>query len=42
VAGGLAIGKKDELGRDGDGQYHHYLTLWMFELNRMAVATGQE
>ncbi|RPB20883.1 hypothetical protein L211DRAFT_863152 [Terfezia boudieri ATCC MYA-4762] len=42
LAGGLRIGKKDELGPDGDGQYHHYLTLWMFALNRMAVATGQE
>lgn len=42
LAGGLRIGKKEELGPDGDGQYHHYLTLWMFVLNRMAVATGQE
>ena len=42
LGGGLRIGKKDENGQDGDGQYYHYLTLWMFALNRMAVATGQE
>ncbi|KAF8420250.1 hypothetical protein EV426DRAFT_634161 [Tirmania nivea] len=42
LGGGLRIGKKYELGRDGDGQYHHYLTIWMFALNRMSVATGQE
>ncbi|KAK8089404.1 hypothetical protein PG997_004365 [Apiospora hydei] len=27
--GGLRIGKVDEAGPDGDGQYHHYLTLWI-------------
>ncbi|KAI0718787.1 hypothetical protein C8T65DRAFT_570247 [Cerioporus squamosus] len=44
LAGGLRIGKEDEEddpGGDGDGQYHHYLTLWMFALNRMARATGE-
>ncbi|OJJ04053.1 hypothetical protein ASPVEDRAFT_54294 [Aspergillus versicolor CBS 583.65] len=40
LGGGLRIGKLDEYGSDGDGQYHHYLTLWMFALNRMSVATG--
>ncbi|EAW08154.1 uncharacterized protein ACLA_028790 [Aspergillus clavatus NRRL 1] len=41
LGGGLRIGKMDERGPDGDGQYHHYLTLWMFALNRLAVATGE-
>lgn len=36
----LRIGKMDERGPDGDGQYHHYLTIWMFALNRMSVASG--
>ncbi|KAJ5587025.1 uncharacterized protein N7459_002790 [Penicillium hispanicum] len=40
LAGGLRIGKTDEYGPDGDGQYHHYLTIWMFALNRMAKASG--
>ncbi|KAL2164087.1 hypothetical protein VTH06DRAFT_3301 [Thermothelomyces fergusii] len=40
LGGGLRIGKLDEHGPDGDGQYHHYLTLWMFALNRLALATG--
>ncbi|SPO01456.1 uncharacterized protein DNG_04129 [Cephalotrichum gorgonifer] len=40
LKGGLRIGKLDEGGRDGDGQYHHYLTLWMFALNRLSVAAG--
>ncbi|KAI2623895.1 hypothetical protein GGS26DRAFT_593417 [Hypomontagnella submonticulosa] len=39
--GGLRIGKMDADGSDGDGQYHHYLTLWMFALNRLAIATGE-
>jgi hypothetical protein len=39
LKGGLRIGKKDPEGtRDGDGQYFHYLTKWMFCLNRMAIA----
>ncbi|EFQ98002.1 hypothetical protein MGYG_01038 [Nannizzia gypsea CBS 118893] len=40
LAGGLRIGKVDETGSDGDGQYHHYLTQWMFALNRLSMATG--
>ena len=40
LAGGLRIGKLDARGADGDGQYHHYLTLWMFALNRLALAAG--
>lgn len=40
LGGGLRIGKTDERGSDGDGQYHHYLTVWMFALNRMAKASG--
>ena len=42
LAGGLRIGKDDETGPDGDGQYHHYLTLWMFALNRMSIASGEQ
>ncbi|KAJ8103723.1 hypothetical protein POJ06DRAFT_6200 [Lipomyces tetrasporus] len=38
LGGGLRIGKTDAEGPDGDGQYHHYLTLWMFALNRLSVA----
>lgn len=41
LTGGLRIGKMDERGSDGDGQYHHYLTLWMFALNRLSVAAGE-
>ncbi|KAI6090336.1 hypothetical protein F4821DRAFT_275037 [Hypoxylon rubiginosum] len=41
LRGGLRIGKLDADGQDGDGQYHHYLTLWMFALNRLALATGE-
>ncbi|RFU79262.1 hypothetical protein TARUN_2974 [Trichoderma arundinaceum] len=41
LRGGLRIGKLDEKGSDGDGQYHHYLTLWMFALNRLSVAAGE-
>lgn len=41
LSGGLRIGKDDESGQDGDGQYHHYLTLWMFALNRMSIAKGE-
>ncbi|KAJ5803271.1 uncharacterized protein N7503_005721 [Penicillium pulvis] len=40
LGGGLRIGKTDEHGSDCDGQYHHYLTVWMFALNRMAMASG--
>lgn len=38
LGGGLRIGKQDAGGPDGDGQYHHYLTLWTYALNRLAVA----
>ncbi|KAF4994277.1 hypothetical protein FDECE_13169 [Fusarium decemcellulare] len=38
LKGGLRIGKMDATGSDGDGQYHHYLTLWMFALNRLSWA----
>jgi hypothetical protein len=40
LGGGLRIGKLDEVGADGDGQYHHYLTIWMFALNRLSLATN--
>ncbi|KAJ5130880.1 uncharacterized protein N7515_006919 [Penicillium bovifimosum] len=40
LAGGLRIGKTDARGPDADGQYHHYLTIWMFALNRMTRASG--
>lgn len=39
LGGGLRIGKMEDSGPDGDGQYHHYLTLWMFALNRLSIAT---
>ncbi|KAF1809376.1 hypothetical protein P152DRAFT_484690 [Eremomyces bilateralis CBS 781.70] len=39
MGGGLRIGKEEESGPDEDGQYHHYLTLWMFALNRLSIAT---
>lgn len=39
LRGGLRIGKMNENGEDCDGQYHHYLTLWMFALNRLSVVT---
>jgi hypothetical protein len=41
MKGGLRIGKMDEKGSDGDGMYHHYLTLWMFALNRLSIASGE-
>jgi hypothetical protein len=38
LKGGLRIGKVDPEGTsDGDGQYFHYLTKWMFCLNRMSI-----
>ncbi|KAH0846944.1 hypothetical protein FOPE_12048 [Fonsecaea pedrosoi] len=40
LKGGLRIGKHDESGEDGDGQYFHYLTVWMFALNRTSVVSG--
>lgn len=39
LKGGLRIGKVDEAGPDRDGQYHHYLTLWMFALSCLTVAS---
>lgn len=42
LEGGLRIGKVEATGSDGDGQYHHYLTLWMFALNRLSIATGDK
>ena len=42
LGGGLRIGKEEETGPDGDGQYHHYLTIWMFALNRMSKATRDQ
>lgn len=39
LAGGLRIGKERE---DEDGAYHHYLTLWMFALDRLAIALDGE
>jgi hypothetical protein len=40
LGGGLRIGKEDATGSDCDGQYHHYLTLWMFALNRLSLAAN--
>ena len=40
LAGGLRIGKDAAGGPDGDGQYHHYLTLWMYALNRLGAAAA--
>ncbi|KAF3491677.1 uncharacterized protein GIQ15_01194 [Arthroderma uncinatum] len=40
LAGGLRIGKVQEDGPHGDGQYHHYLTQWMLALNRLSMATN--
>lgn len=39
LSGGLRIGKDEETGPDQDGQYHHYLSLWMFALNRYSICT---
>ncbi|KAI0490191.1 hypothetical protein F4859DRAFT_463933 [Xylaria cf. heliscus] len=41
LRGGLRIGKLAASGPDGDGMYHHYLTLWMYALNVLARATGE-
>eukprot|EP00611_Tribonema_gayanum_P007688 TRINITY_DN1711_c0_g1_i1.p1 TRINITY_DN1711_c0_g1~~TRINITY_DN1711_c0_g1_i1.p1 ORF type:complete len:396 (-),score=90.35 TRINITY_DN1711_c0_g1_i1:907-2094(-) len=43
LVGGLRIGKEDDEGApDGDGQYFHYLTKWMFALMRMSEARGDD
>ncbi|KAI0429370.1 hypothetical protein F5Y09DRAFT_342687 [Xylaria sp. FL1042] len=41
LRGGLRIGKLDARGPDGDGMYHHYLTLWMYALDVLARATEE-
>ncbi|KAI0459623.1 hypothetical protein F5B21DRAFT_511288 [Xylaria acuta] len=41
LQGGLRIGKPGASGPDGDGMYHHYLTLWMYALDVLARATGE-
>ncbi|KAI0815430.1 hypothetical protein GGR55DRAFT_686291 [Xylaria sp. FL0064] len=41
LRGGLRIGKLDASGPDGDGMYHHYLTLWMYALDVLARATEE-
>lgn len=41
LRGGLRIGKLAASGPDGDGQYYHYLTTWMFALNRLAKVTNK-
>ncbi|KAI1352306.1 hypothetical protein F5Y01DRAFT_314046 [Xylaria sp. FL0043] len=41
LRGGLRIGKLDASGPDGDGMYHHYLTLWMYALDVLARATRE-
>lgn len=44
LKGGLRIGKhddEDDPSGDGDGQYFHYLTRWMFALNRMTTVSGE-
>jgi len=42
LKGGLRIGKMDATGRDCDGQYHHYLTLWAYALVQVALATRED
>ncbi|KAI0887560.1 uncharacterized protein GGS22DRAFT_157476 [Annulohypoxylon maeteangense] len=41
LKGGLRAGMPDNMDRDIDGQYHHCLTLWMFALNRLSLATDE-
>ncbi|KAI1750033.1 hypothetical protein F4782DRAFT_541886 [Xylaria castorea] len=41
LRGGLRIGKLGASGVDGDGMYHHYLTLWMYALDVLTRATGE-
>ena len=41
LRGGLRIGKENASGPDGDGQYFHYLSIWMFALNRLSLATKE-
>ena len=42
LKGGLRIGKEEADGADSDGQYFHYLTLWMIALNRLSIATEKK
>lgn len=41
LKGGLRIGRRNEEGEDEDcdGQCHHYLTMWMYALNRLSLVT---
>ena len=39
LKGGLRSGNIDEDGPIKDGQYHHHLTMWMFALNRVTMAS---
>ncbi|GJJ09236.1 hypothetical protein Clacol_003458 [Clathrus columnatus] len=41
LRGGLRIGKLKANGIDSDGQYYHYLVVWMFALNRLAKVTNK-
>jgi hypothetical protein len=41
LGGGLRIGKLESEGPDCDGQYFHYLSIWMFALNRLSRATRE-
>lgn len=41
LQGGLRIGKIAASGMDSDGQYYHYLTVWMFALNRLSKVTNK-
>lgn len=43
LLGGLRIGKpkSEGPGMSNDGQYFHYLTKWMFALNRMSLVRGE-
>ncbi|KAI0128402.1 hypothetical protein BJ170DRAFT_326844 [Xylariales sp. AK1849] len=41
LKGGLRIGKLEDSEPDCDGQYHHYLTLWMYALNRLSIAAKE-
>ncbi|KAI5803492.1 hypothetical protein DFH27DRAFT_652645 [Peziza echinospora] len=38
--GGLRIGKPTAHGPDQDGQYYHYLLVYLFTLNRLSLATS--
>jgi hypothetical protein len=42
LKGGLRIGKHQATGSDADGQYHHYLTIWMFALCAMSIVSNEK